>query len=376
MANDPVVSSAPLSRAGDPSRGLAHQPWTGLAGAVIVGAVFVLLGLLPGAERSLEILGPISTFALPVLVVEALWWHGWPFSRASRPLAGALNTVLIALGSVALAVVGQAIVGKVDLEGLFSQSAAAERGAFVGFPFLVPLAACVFLVTLQLTFVCKRWPLHQLPNPQAGFAALGLSWALGLVAYLLIANWDFVPAAVQEAIGLSNPGGPMSALHLLGFLTSLAFWQTFLFVLLPTPPTDRILAKMPRLIAANASVLVLGWLSYQLLKNGLDLTIPRISAICGVGVAACLVTGMLFEGWPSRLAPPELIAVARVATLAVLMVAGYLGLKALGNAVADWSSAPVELWIAVGSLNYIASAIVIHYAVFGRWPLTAPSQPE
>ncbi len=356
---------------------LAHQPWTGLAGVVIVAAAFVLLGVVPGAQRSLEILGPISTFALPVLVVAALWWDGWPFSGASRPIAGALNTLLIAGASVALAVVGQAIVGRVDLNGLLSPAAAVERGAFVGFPFLVPLAVCVFLVTLQLTFVCKRWPLHKLPNTRAGFAALTLSWGLGLIAYLLIANWDFIPAPVQRAIGLSNPGGPMNAVNLLGFLTSLAFWQIFLFVLLPTPPTDRIAARVPRLIAANATVLVLGWLSYQILRNGFGWTIPRIAAVWGVGVAACLVIGMLFEGWPSRLAPVQFVAVIRVATLVVLMVAGYLGLAALGSAVADWDdSTQVDLWVAVGSLNYIASAIVIHYAVFRRWPLTPPAQPD
>lgn len=356
--------------------GLARQPWAGLAGAVIVAAFFVLLGLVPGAQRSLEIVGPISTFALPVLVVVALWWEGWPFSRAGRPLASALNTLLIAVAAVALAVLGQAIVGRVDVGGLFSPAAAAERGVFVGFPFLVPLAVCVFLVTLQLTFVCKRWPLHKLPNPQAGLAALALSWGLGLIAYLLIANWDSVPAPAQEAIGLNNPGGPMNAVNLLGFLTSLAFWQIFLFVLLPTPPTDRITATAPRLIAANATVLVLGWLSYQLLQNGLGWTVPRIAAVCGVGVAACLVIGMLFEGWPSRLVPVQFVAVTRVATLVVLMVAGHVGLTELGSAVADWDSAQLDLWVAVGSLNYIASAIVIHCAVFRRWPLTAPAQPD
>ncbi|NNN20249.1 MAG: hypothetical protein HKL84_10440, partial [Acidimicrobiaceae bacterium] len=61
----------------------------------------------------------------------------------------------------------------------------------------------------------------------------------------------------------------------------------------------------------------------------------------------------------------------------VIVVTGllYFGLRGLGHATGTWNQAPVELWIGVSGLNYIAAVIILHYAVWGRWPLKPPMPP-
>jgi hypothetical protein len=84
---------------------------------------------------------------------------------------------------------------------------------------------------IQLTFVCDRRPLRRLGTPGAGIAAIALSWIVGLVAYELLANWNaVVPPPVQHALGLSNPGGPVSAFNLLGWTLCVAVWSVVLFI--------------------------------------------------------------------------------------------------------------------------------------------------
>ena len=71
------------------------QPWTGLIGLAVVLAVAALLGLGLGAQDSLEAIGPMSTFCLPVLAVVALWWNGWPVAGRSAWQAGIISTAMM-----------------------------------------------------------------------------------------------------------------------------------------------------------------------------------------------------------------------------------------------------------------------------------------
>src|ERR687884_712404 len=78
---------------------LARQPALGLAGITLVIPVVLFLGLAwGGAERSLLVLGPMSTFALPVIAMIAFWWEDWPGTVLEPPLSGLANTVLVAKG--------------------------------------------------------------------------------------------------------------------------------------------------------------------------------------------------------------------------------------------------------------------------------------
>jgi hypothetical protein len=148
-----------------PPSGL-QQPWVGLIGLVIVLAVFWLLGMSTGAEHSLLVLGPITTYGLPVLAMVALWWGVRPGSRRGRALGGVVNTVIVAAGALVLTVVGLAITGNASMAQVFGTAGPTDPSVPT-FPFAIPLAAFVFVVFLQLTFVNRNWPFQTL-QPVAG----------------------------------------------------------------------------------------------------------------------------------------------------------------------------------------------------------------
>lgn len=72
-----------------------------------------------GLQPSLRVLGPISTFGLPVVAMIAFWWEDWPGTRLHAPLSGLLDTVLVIVGAVLLTLLGQLVVGHFDLRGVF-----------------------------------------------------------------------------------------------------------------------------------------------------------------------------------------------------------------------------------------------------------------
>lgn len=354
----------------------ARQPYVGVAGLAVVAAVVVVLGIVPGPETALQTVIALITFALPVVVAVAVWWQGWPSARLGRPLGGLSNTVLFAASALVLGFAGLAIVGKASVAGLFATAPDMATGRLPVFPFGFVLAATVFTVMLQLTFVCGMEPLGRLGQPAGGLVALVLSWAIGLVLYLTLLNWDAVPPPARDAIGLHNPGGPVDALNFVGFLLCVVLWQVTLFILLGGKPFTQISSLAPRLLAANVATIGGGWLTYLLLFHGLDWTIPTISAVGGCVAAAVLLQAMLFETWPVRGANAVANAVGLLASAAILTVALFYGLKAIGNAVVEsWTQYPVELWVAGVGLNLIATFVIVHYAVWGRWPLAAPQPP-
>jgi hypothetical protein len=82
------------------------------------------------------------------------------------------------------------------------------------------------------------------------------------------------------------------------------------------------------------------------------------------------LSAILFDNWPA-------LAVhnvnARLALTALQIAVGtallFLGLRALGNALQVWDRDPVELWVTVSNLNFIAATAITHVAVFHRWPV-------
>jgi hypothetical protein len=349
----------------------------GAAGLVVVLAVAAVLGIVPGLQRSLEIIGPASTFCLPILAVAALWWKGWPFAKLSR-LAGGLATLgLIVASGIVLTAAGQAVTGNFQLSHLFGAAAEAAHGHMVTFPFTVPLAAFVFVAMLQLTFVCKQWPFQRLSPVAAGFAGLATSWAVGLAGYGLLANWNFVPAIARHAIGLRNPGGPVNALNLVGILLCIVIFQMTLFFLLQGYPVSLVKSQPLYLAVSNATTIGGGILLWWILNSGLGLSSPQVSEVAGVIVAGTLIAGLLFEGWPARaVGNPALSRLALLGTAgAVALIAGF-ALRAI-SLTATWTGSPPQLWVAVTGLNFIGAFVIVHAVVFHRWPLPAgePDQP-
>ena len=101
-AGDPHVS-IPVAPVAATSRPLGRQPLVGFLTLLMVGILWYLLSIAFGALRSLETITASSTFWLPVLVVVAAWWHGWPGCLTrSRPGAALVNLAIFVVGALVL----------------------------------------------------------------------------------------------------------------------------------------------------------------------------------------------------------------------------------------------------------------------------------
>jgi len=377
-----ITQPSPLAgapTAGATAKDLRSQPAVGVIGLCVASTLCLLLGVAIAPLESLQILGSVTTFALPILIASALWWQGWPARGSSRAASGAVNTLLIAGLAVVLTALAQVIVGRGDLAHLLSTTPAGHgpgRPAFPSYPWTLPLAALIFLTMIQLTFVCDRRPLRRLGTPGAGIAAVTLSWIVGLVAYKVLANWNaVVRPPVQQALGLSNPGGPVSAFNLLGWTLCVAVWSVLLFIPLKGRPFGRIGSVPARLVAGNLATIALGWATFRVLSGPIALTVPEIAAACGTVIAASLVAALILEGWPARLLTSGFARDgAMLATIAVLAAVMFIVLKALGASTAWPATNPVYLWMTVCALNFVAAGSILWYGVFRRWPVAPPPQ--
>jgi hypothetical protein len=360
---------------------LRSQPAVGVIGVLTAIALCLILGVVIAPINSLQILGSVTTFSLPLLIASALWWHGWPVSTRSRPASGLLNTALIAALAVALTALAQLIVGRADLSHLLSTTPVVAghpvgRPAFPSYPWTLPLAALIFLTMILLTFVCDRWPLRRLGSAGSGIAAIALSWIIGLAAYELLANWNaIVPAPAQAALGLSNPGGPASAFNLLGWTLCVAVWAVVVFIPFRGRPLRAIASTPARVVAGNVATIALGWGTFLLLSGPVGLTVPEIAAGCGALIAASLLAALIFEAWPSRLvAPGASRDAALLATIGVVGFALFIALKLIGDSRGGWTPTnPVYLWMTVCALNFVAAGSILWYGVWRRWPVAAPT---
>ena len=138
---------------------------------------------------------------------------------------------------------------------------------------------------LQLSLPCERWPLGGIGRLKSGVAALALSWAIGIGAYFLFVNLDAVPAAERAAAGLRNPGGPVPAPDFGSALIAVGVWQALFFIAMRGWPINVIARRPQRLIVGNVLVIVLGALTYLLLRDIAHWQPDAISAACGCVIA-------------------------------------------------------------------------------------------
>jgi hypothetical protein len=325
---------------------LARQPALGLAGVPLVASAALALAVgLGSLERSLLVLGPISTFALPVIATIAFWWEDWPGTSLRPALCIVTDTVLVVVGGVITTFAGQAVVSHADVRGVFDPAAGGSDAPT--FPATMPLAGAIFVAMLQLTLVTEGWPLRGLGRIRGGALALAFSWAAGTALYEAL-----VPTAMLA-------GDELAAI-----LVCIASLQVTFYVLLRGRPFDAIAPRAVRLLVANAVVIAGGWMAWRLLLRAADLTPASIGAVGGSVVAAGLTIGMLFEGWLDSLQ-----AAAAAIALAALL---YAGLQELAHAAA-WTRAEPEAWTAYAGLNAIGVAVIMHVAIGRRWPFAAVS---
>ena len=366
---------------------LSAQPWLGLGGVLLAAVVFFALALGMGStESSLLVLGPLASFALPAVAMVAFWWNDWPGSRLDTPWTGLIDTVLVVIAAVVLAIVGQAIVERSDLRGVFV--AFPGLGVPTTFPATLALAGATFTAMLQLSLVCERWPLGGIGRLRSGVAALALAWGIGIGAYFLFVNLDAVPAAERAAAGLRNPGGPIAAPDFGAALIAVGVWQTVFFIALRGWPVNTITRRPLRLLAGNALVIGLGAATYLVLRNLAHVQPTTIGAVCGCIVSAALIVAMLFEGWPAnRLRAVTGRAVTgRAGTgragieRAVTLVLTALVALALNRALAayadgvHWAKATPDQWVTVASLAFIGAGIILHVGIGLRWPFATQAK--
>jgi hypothetical protein len=284
-----------------------RQPDLGLAGLLLVVPASLVLAVgAGGAEPSLHTLGPIVTFALPVVSMIAFWWDRWPGSLLQPAWTGPMDAVVITVAAILLSAIGRLITGP-DIEDSMR------------------LAVAAFVWMLHLTLVCERWPLRGLSRVHAGLGALGIAWTLGLICYL--AN---VPSAL---------------------LLTIAAWQTLCFI------AWHGWRLAGRLVLANVVVLGGGLVTYLVL-SGVKASV--VSDFAGSFIASTLIFGLLFDGWVSSRA----WTLAAVVTLACAL---YLALAAYAGSL-DWTDADPHDWIAHAELNAISISVITHVVIGRRWP--------
>jgi hypothetical protein len=361
MSSEPLIAERPSVSRPDALSPAAltdarrHQPLHGLIGLAFVVPVTVLLSVgAGGAVASVTLLAPIVTFALPIMAVIAFWWDDWPGTLLPRPWSGLYDTVIVAVGGVLLALLGQFVVNGPDLLGVFAPGAV-HPGLH---PAGTSLAGSIFTFVLQLTLVCERWPLSRLGRVPAGLAAVALCWTLGLIAWLVaVRTHDVEP----ESYG--------------AWFTSIGAWQMLFYVSLRGWPFARVDRCWVRMLLGNVVVVACGWGSY-LLADAVGWPGTRITATAGTAIGCVLLVTMLFEAWPAirlnRIAVGRTIAVLVAVFLTVLLVwllpvlARSLGVPA----AREWS------WTTQVMLNALSTAVILHVAVWRRWPVTrTPAAP-
>ena len=334
---------------------MTRQPALGLAGITLVMPVALLLGVAAGgAERSLLVLGPLSTFALPVIAMIAFWWDDWPGTMLRPAWSGWVDTVLVVVGGAVLTIAGQAAVEHVDLRGLLDPAAAALHAPT--FPATMPLAGAIFVAMLQLTLVSEGWPLRRLERLPAGIAALAVACVSGLVLYLTLVRH-----------------GPVAPGEFGAILVCVGALQVGFYVVLRGWPFAGIASRAIRLVSANAAVIAGGWLTYLALTRAGNLQPATISAVGGSVVASGLIVGMLFEGWLASKVPARCAGPADIAAVAVVAALLYISLRAYAHVV-GWTRAEPEEWIAYAGLNAIGAGVILHVAIGRRWPFVRSTE--
>ncbi len=334
----------------------------GLAGLLLVIPIAALLAFgAGGPERSVLVLGPLVTFALPAVAMIAFWWDDWP-GTTLRPKwwSGWFDTLVIAVIAVVLTVLGQIVVGSADLRGIFEPFPG--PGHSPTFPAVMPLAGAAFAAMLQLTLVTEGWPLRLLPRIPAGLAALGVSWLVALGVYVGLI--DYHPPADS---GLTARDGVIGGAELGALLTVIGVWQVWLYLAWHGWPFASLQQRWIRLLSANVVTIGGGLLTYLAITGISGVDPAEITAGAGSLIAAGLIVSMLFEGAIRSHLTAVWDRVVSVTVIVILAAALFASLSALADTF-TFTRATSAAWVAQATLNAISVSVILHVAIGRRWP--------
>jgi hypothetical protein len=347
----------------------AGQPRLGALGLLLVLPVAVLLAVSAGGpEPSLLVLAPLVTFGLPVVAMIAFWWDDWPGTTLRASWSGWADTVLVVVGAAGLTLLGQAVVGGVDVRGVVDSTAGPGHRAT--FPATMPVAGAAFVAMLQLTLVCEGWPLRgRLGRTAGGLAALALAWLIALLTWVLVLDGRVFSGAPRS-------GGLLAGAQLGALLVLVGAAQVAVFVLWRGWPVARSGRRAVRLLSGNALVLAVAALSYGL-TSAAGADPGAVSAAAGSFVAAGLLYGMLFEGFLRDRLPAGTERAALVGLTVASAVVLDVALQAYAGTVL-WTRGSADEWVTHATLNAIGVGIILHVAIGRRWPFvrTRPEAPS
>jgi hypothetical protein len=334
IVSDQVVTS-PVTRS-------RYPRWSRLA---VVAVAVAALGILPGPQTSLVLLGVVTTFFQPLQTLIAAWTSWRPSTRR-----GAIATLAALLIAAAVVTVGaQAAIGHVDLAGLVTTHAYDHGHPVLStFPVLITPAALVFVIFLQITMVWEMKPFDRIRAPWAGIVALAVSSAVAVLAYAILTNWHALPPSLHAA-GLRDPNGPIAGSSIATWLICVAAWQVIVMLVLDGRPGSLLRTTSGRIVANNFAVIGAASLSYRLADMA-DVAGPTVAA-----VAACIVAGsriaLVLGDHTMPLTVARKTAVATAWSLAVYAILRFVA----GHATFD--TQPAGLWIAVVALNLLSGAV-------------------
>jgi hypothetical protein len=332
--------------------GVDGQPRLGLAGLLVIVPCAVLLAISLGdLESAVLVLGPLITFALPAVAMIAFWWEDWPGRSLRAGWSGLTDTLLAAAAGVLLTAAGQAVVADFDPSGMFRIDPGPGHAAT--YPVTLPLAGAVFAVMLQLTLVTEGWPLRRFGRIRAGLTALALSWAIALAAWVLLVDPGTAGHVDPETFGV--------------WVIVLGVWQVVFFVATRGRPFTRIGRRGLRLPIANVVTLALTALTYPALRTWAGLDAGRIAALAGTAIAAVLIVAMLFD---TRLSTPSVLVLVALASVALYALLSVIA------APLDWDRVDAQSWITTTTLDVIGLLVILHVAVWRRWPVAASRNPS
>jgi hypothetical protein len=332
-----------------------------VTGLLIMLGVFVVGGLLLSPQGALLVIGPITLFAMPVLALLADFVVPLFVGHQRRWLVAGLMPAAILGGAIVLTVLAQAIVGHIDLVGVFATDPHTGASHLTAFPFTIPLGGVLFVAYLEVAIVSGVPMLTKNRLRDGAIAFLGCA-TLALILYETLANWDAVPAPARSALGLRNPGGPIDALDLAGIVISIAIWQV-LYLFFGGGPFSTIPAGWPRIVVSNVVVIGLGITTYWLLHYPLHASVPQIAMIAAMLVVGVLVVGLLFDrpaaGPPGTVSPLQRLI--RFCLAVLVSVLTSLALRWLGTLFQPmWDAGSLELWIVISGLNLVGGSIFLY----------------
>ncbi len=260
-----------------PSSGRVRQShdWRRIAvNSLFVLVVFVAGGIVLSPQGALLVIGPISLFAMPIVASLADFVVPLLVGHERRWLVAGLLLSTIVLGAIVLAVLAQAVVGHIDLIGVFSPNPSTAASHLTTFPFTIPLGGVLFVLYLEVAIVSGVPALTRHRRRDGALVFLGCA-VMALIVYLTLANWGAVPAPAQAALGLRDPGGPIDALDLAGIVISISIWQV-LYLFFGGGAYRRDSHRLgARIVVANVVVIGLGISTYWLLRFPCRPPFPR-----------------------------------------------------------------------------------------------------